>query len=158
MRSLVVLFALVAVAVAAPAPGGPVKKRSVGHVVTYSGAPVEYVVSEPVVAAHTVGYAPLYSGASAVSHQSRVDVHSSPAYVTSYSAPLVAQQQYVASPAVVDARSVYSPVAVYAPSAVSHQSRVDYRSSPGVVSHQVVSPLYEARSVYASPSVYTSYW
>ncbi|KAJ8713427.1 hypothetical protein PYW07_013797 [Mythimna separata] len=156
MNSLVVLFALVAVAVAAPS--AKTDKRSIGHLVySVPSAPVGVVqVSEPVVATRTVAVAPaLYTGASAVSHQSRVDVHSSPAVVTSYSAPVVAEQ-VVAAPAVYAApyAAVYS-----APSAVSHQSRVDYRSSPAVVSHQVVSPaVVDARSVYAAPSVYASYW
>ncbi|KAL0872014.1 hypothetical protein ABMA27_004454 [Loxostege sticticalis] len=131
------------------------KKRSLAH----------YAYSAPVVAV-----AP-----SAVSHQSRVDVHSSPAVlshsvvapVVAHAAPVVAHvapsavshQSRVdvhSSPAVVS-DSVVAPVVAHAapvvahvaPSAVSHQSRVDVRTSPAVVSHSVVAPL--AHSVYAGP-------
>ncbi|XP_026316970.1 uncharacterized protein LOC113228045 [Hyposmocoma kahamanoa] len=120
MRSLVVLLAMVAVAVGAP----HVEKRSIAVPLTYAAVPT------------------------AVSHQSRVDIHSSPAVVAA--APV----SYVAEPVV--ARAVYAaPVStVYVGgAAVSHQSRVDIRSSPAY-SQQVVAPaVVEARSVYA-PSIY----
>ncbi|KAL0822608.1 hypothetical protein ABMA28_004646 [Loxostege sticticalis] len=105
--------------------GHYLKKRSLAH----------YAYSAPVVA---------HVAPSAVSHQSRVDVRTSPAVVAhSVVAPVVAH----AAPVVHHAAPVVA-VAV-APSAVSHQSRVDVRTSPAVVSHSVVAPL--AHSVYAGP-------
>ncbi|XP_053606959.1 cuticle protein 16.5-like [Plodia interpunctella] len=145
MSPLVVLFAVIAAAAAAPqflvqpplhyqahAFGHILKKRSIGHAVAYSLP-------------------------SAVSHQSRVDVHSSPAVVTTaVAAPVVAE------PAVVEARALYAAPAFYsAGSAVSHQSRVDVHSSPAVVAAapvvaaspvvaaRAVAPVVEARSLYA---------
>ncbi|NP_001166771.1 cuticular protein hypothetical 6 precursor [Bombyx mori] len=128
MRSLVVLFAVLSVAVSAPG----VVKRSIGHVA--------------------------YTVPTAVSHQSRVDVRTSPAVVDV--APAVASH-FVAAP---EAHAVVAPyTAVYGAGAVSHQSRVDVRTSPVVVSAaQVVAPalvtepVLEARSVYAAsvPSLY----
>lgn len=121
MRSLVVLLAMVAVAVGAP----HVEKRSVAVPLAYAAVPA------------------------AVSHQSRVDIRSSPAVVAA--APV----SYVAEPVV--ARAVYAAPAstVYVGgAAVSHQSRVDLQSSPAVVTQQLVAPaVVEARSVYA-PSIY----
>ncbi|XP_028039055.1 uncharacterized protein LOC114249619 [Bombyx mandarina] len=130
MRSLVVLFAALSVAVSAPG----VVKRSIGHVA--------------------------YTVPTAVSHQSRVDVRTSPAVVDV--APAVVSH-FVAAPEV-QARYVVAPyTTVYGAGAVSHQSRVDVRTSPAVVSDaQVVAPAFhaepvlEARSVYAAsvPSLY----
>lgn len=121
MRSLVVLLAVVAVAVGAP----HVEKRSVAVPLAYAAVPA------------------------AVSHQSRVDIHNSPAVVAA--APV----SYVAEPLV--AHAVYAAPAstVYVGgAAVSHQSRVDVHSSPAVVAQQVIAPaVVEARSVYA-PSIY----
>lgn len=116
MRSQVVLLAIVAVAVGAPLA----EKRSVAVPLVYAAVP------------------------SAVSHHSRVDVHSSPAVVAA--APVA----YVAQPVI--ARAAYAAPAstVYVGgAAVSHQSRVDVHSSPAVVAPAVV----QARSVYA-PSIY----
>lgn len=124
------------------------------------------VVAQPaLVEARSVYAAPaatVYSGGSAVSHQSRVDVRTSPAVVAS--APVVAHPAVVAAPAVVaepavvEARAVYAaPAVTYAGGAVSHQSRVVVQSSPAVYSEHVVAPVVEARSVWA-PSVYTSVW
>lgn len=94
--------------------GHLLKKRSLGH----------YAYSAPIVAP------------SAVSHQSRVDVISSPAVVShAVHAPVVSH-------------AVHAPVVAVAPSAVSHQSRVDVRTSPAVVATAAVAPL--AHSVYAA--------
>lgn len=120
MRSLVVLLAMVAVAVGAP----HVEKRSIAVPLTYATVPT------------------------AVSHQSRVDIHSSPPVVAA--APV----SYIAGPVV--ARAVYAAPAstVYVGGeAVSHQSRVDIRSSPAYVQQVVAPAVVEARSVYA-PSIY----
>ncbi|XP_041986228.1 larval/pupal cuticle protein H1C-like [Aricia agestis] len=65
--------------------------------------------------------------AHAVTHQSRVDVHHSPAIVShAVAAPVYS---HVAAPVVAHAL----------PAAVSHQSRVDVRTSPAVVAHSVVA-------------------
>ncbi|XP_050352100.1 cuticle protein 38-like [Nymphalis io] len=134
-----------------------------------SSAPIVVAAGPAVIAAKTYGpaqaviatptlvnvapSATVYAGGSAVSHQSRVDVKTSPAVITEQ----VVEPTYVASPvvevapAVVDARSVYvSPVnTLYsAGSAVSHQSRVDVKSSPAVVSEKIVY----------GPSVYGTTW
>ncbi|CAH4028733.1 cuticle protein 16.5-like [Pieris brassicae] len=99
-------------------------KRSLGHI-AYS-API---------AVHAVHAAP-----AAVSHQSRVDVVSSPAYVShAYAAPVVAHA---------------APVAI-APAAVSHQSRVDVRTSPAVVSTVVAAPVAHS-AVYAAPLAHSA--
>ncbi|XP_047503614.1 larval/pupal cuticle protein H1C-like isoform X2 [Pieris napi] len=99
-------------------------KRSLGHI-AYS-API---------AVRAYHAAP-----AAVSHQSRVDVVSSPAYVShSYAAPVFAHA---------------APVAI-APSAVSHQSRVDVRTSPAVVSTVVAAPVAHS-AVYAAPLAHSA--
>ncbi|CAH0694193.1 unnamed protein product [Spodoptera exigua] len=104
--------------------GHYLKKRSLGHL----------AYAAPVVA---------HVAPSAVSHQSRVDVVSSPAVVSHAVAPVVSHAY--AAPVVAHA----APVVAVAPSAVSHQSRVDVRTSPAVVSH-AVAPLVHAAPVYAS--------
>lgn len=86
--------------------------------------------------AHVAYSAPIVAP-SAVSHQSRVDVISSPAVVS----------HAVAAPVV--AHAVAAPVVALAPSAVSHQSRVDVRTSPAVVTQSVVSPY--AHGLVAGP-------
>ncbi|XP_047026783.1 cuticle protein 16.5-like [Helicoverpa zea] len=107
------------------------KKRSLGHL----------AYAAPVVA---------HVAPSAVSHQSRVDVVSSPAVVSHAVAPVVSHAY--AAPVVAHA----APVLAVAPSAVSHQSRVDVRSSPAVVSHAVhAAPVYAA-AAYAAPA-YSAY-
>uniref|UniRef100_A0A2H1WJX2 SFRICE_041639 n=1 Tax=Spodoptera frugiperda TaxID=7108 RepID=A0A2H1WJX2_SPOFR len=104
--------------------GHYLKKRSLGHL----------AYAAPVVA---------HVAPSAVSHQSRVDVISSPAVVSHAVAPVVSHAY--AAPVVAHA----APVVAVAPAAVSHQSRVDVRTSPAVVSH-AVAPLVAAAPVYAS--------
>lgn len=147
MRPLVVLFFVVASALAAP----HVEKRSASHL-AYS-APIY----------ETVGYAAapvatVYSGGSAVSHQSRVDVKSSPAvYAAAPAVYAAAPAVYAAAPAVVHEPVAYAAVPVgttyVGGSAVSHQSRVDVSSSPAIVaSAPVVSPVVEARAYYAAPA------
>ncbi|KAM3966311.1 LOW QUALITY PROTEIN: uncharacterized protein ACR2FA_012615 [Aphomia sociella] len=85
------------------------------------------------------GYAAPVIAPSAVSHQSRVDVVSSPAVVS----------HAVAAPVI--SHAVAAPVVAVAPSAVSHQSRVDVRTSPAVIATAAVAPL--AHSVYAAAPV-----
>ncbi|KAJ2944311.1 hypothetical protein O0L34_g18300 [Tuta absoluta] len=94
-------------------------KRSLGH----------YAYAAPVVA---------HVAPSAVSHQSRVDVISSPAVVSHavHAAPIVAH-------------AVHAPVVHALPAAVSHQSRVDVRTSHPVVSHAVVAAPVVSHSVVA---------
>nr|XP_026486821.1 cuticle protein 38-like isoform X1 [Vanessa tameamea] len=109
--------------------GHYLKKRSLGHI----------AYSAPILAP------------SAVSHQSRVDVISSPAIVShAVAAPVLSHA--VAAPVVAHA---------IAPAAVSHQSRVDVRTSPAItvaavapVAHSVVAaaPLYHsAPLIHAAP-------
>ncbi|XP_041986227.1 cuticle protein 16.5-like [Aricia agestis] len=122
--------------------GHILKKRSLGYL-----GPVAY--STPVVA-HSI--AP-----SAVSHQSRVDIKSSPAIVSEQivAAPVVART--FAAPVV--AHAVATPVVAHAiaPSAVSHQSRVDYKSSPAVVTESVVAAPVVHSAAYAPINAYSLY-
>lgn len=79
----------------------------------------------------------------AVSHQSRLDVISSPAIVS----------HAVTAPVLTHA----APVVALAPAAVSHQSRVDVRTSPAIVSHASVAPighaaLYSGHSAWVAPA------
>ncbi|KAG6442254.1 cuticle protein 16.5 [Manduca sexta] len=114
----------------------------------------------PVVAA--VAVPSVVAAPAAVSHQSRVDVHSSPAIVShAVAAPVIAHAApvliHAAAPVLAHSalahvghghylkkRSLshvaYSVPAI-APAAVSHQSRVDVISSPAVVSHVVAAPV-----------------
>lgn len=102
------------------AHGHLLQKRSLGHI-SYAA---------PVIT-HSIAPA-------AVSHQSRVDVHTSPASVShAYAAPVVA---HAVAPVVAHA---------IAPAAVSHQSRVDVRTSPAVVAHAAIAPV--AHAVVAAP-------
>lgn len=79
-----------------------------------------------------------YAAPAAVSHQSRVDVVSSPAVVShAISAPVLAHA---------------APVVAVAPAAVSHQSRVDVRTSPAIVAHAAIAPVAHAAPVYSAYS------
>ncbi|XP_013172001.1 PREDICTED: cuticle protein 16.5, isoform A-like [Papilio xuthus] len=175
MKSLVVFVAALALAAAAPSGEPGLKKRSVGHAVAYT-VPTSVLatqVVEPVVYSSPSVYAPaatVYSTGSAVSHQSRVDVRTSPAVVATSPAVVSASPAVVAAaPAVVDARTVYSAPLYAAPAAVSHQSRYDVRSSPALLTEQVVAPavynqhlvaapaVVDARSLW-TPSVYATSW
>lgn len=153
MRSLVVLFAVAAVAVAAPQYVAlDVLGRPIEPVEVVAARALHYqakALTGHILKKRSVGHAVAYSVPSAVSHQSRVDVRTSPAVVESVVAAPVVQ------PAVVEARTVYAApaaAAVYTPaSAVSHQSRVDVRTSPAVavpVAHSVIAEPVLARSVY----------
>ncbi|XP_045450876.1 cuticle protein 16.5-like [Melitaea cinxia] len=184
MKSLVVLSAVFAVAVAAPYYA--VGTRTVYGVPTVYSAPAAVshqsqvnVHSSPAVIAtapavvatrtvlepeNTIVSAPavvapvqtVVAAPSAVSHQSRVDVRTSePKYVST--GPVVVAksfepaQGFVVSPAVVNvapAATVYSGGA-----AVTHQSRVDVKSSPAVITEQVVEPAYVTPVVQAYPTV-----
>lgn len=169
MRPLVVLFAVISVALAAPSIGHAVAYSVPGAVshqsrvdVRSSPAVLASAIVQPLAyAGPSVAYAApaskVYVGGSAVSHQTRVDVRTSPAVVSEVYSPAV-----VAEPAVVDARTVYAaapPATVYAGgSALTHQSRVDVHSSPAYVTQQVIAPaVVDARSVW-EPSVYASVW
>ncbi|CAH2091256.1 unnamed protein product [Euphydryas editha] len=91
---------------------------------------------------HIAYSAPIITPA-AVSHQSRVDVVSSPAIVShSVAAPVVAHA--VAAPVVAHA---------IAPAAVSHQSRIDVHSSPAIVAHS--SPVVAATPVLNAHAIAT---
>lgn len=167
MRPLVVLFAVISAAVAAPHPvADHIQKRSIGHAVAYTvPSAVSHqsrvdVRSSPVLATAVVeplAYAPatvyaapaskVYVGGSAVSHQSRVDVQHTPAVVTEVHAPAV-----VAEPAVVEARAVYAPqAAVYAApqAAVFAAPQATVYAGGSAVSHQ------SRVDVQSSPAVVT---
>ncbi|KAM3966310.1 uncharacterized protein ACR2FA_012614 [Aphomia sociella] len=144
MRPLVVLFAVIAASLAAPqylvqqAYSPAVVLDPVGPALHYQARALHgHILKKRSVVPVA------YSVPSAVSHQSRVDVHTSPAVVAT--APVVAE------PAVIEARAIYA-----APAAVSHQSRVDVRTSPAVVT-PVVAPVVESRAVLAEPVVARSY-
>ena len=75
-----------------------------------------------------------YVAPAAVSHQSRIDVRTSPAIVShAVAAPVLAH----AAPVLAHA----APVVAAVPAAVSHQSRIDVRTSPAIVSHAVAAPV-----------------
>lgn len=117
----------------------------------YAHAAPLYAHASPLLAHSALGYAGHYlhkrslghyayaapalvAAPSAVSHQSRVDVISSPAVVS----------HAVAAPVLAHA----APVVAVAPAAVSHQSRVDVRSSPAIVAHAAVAPISYAAPYY----------
>ncbi|XP_026762796.2 uncharacterized protein LOC113521467 [Galleria mellonella] len=144
MRSLVVLIAVIAATAAAPQylvqPYSPLVELNTAQVAYPTHIQTHILKKRSVVPV-------AYSVPSAVSHQSRVDVRTSPAVVAT--APVVESvvAPVVAEPAVVEARAFYP-----APAAVSHQSRVDVRASPAVV-----SPVVASRAVVAQPVVARSY-
>lgn len=138
--------------------GHLLKKRSVA---AYAVAPAAVsqqsrvdVISSPAFLTHSVA-TPVVShfvevpavavAPAAVSHQSRVDVRSSPAVVAHAIAPFAVYGAHAVSHGhLLKKRSlaaVVTPVVHTVPSAVSHQSRVDVISKPGVVAHEVVSPV-----------------
>ncbi|XP_038223599.1 uncharacterized protein LOC119840897 [Zerene cesonia] len=139
MRSLVVLSALFAACVAAPQYSYLLKS-----------SPLVYTEVQPAVSV----VSPVYSVPAAVSHQSRVDVKSSPAVVNSYvTSPVVKSVPSVVSApvSVVPAASTY-----VGGSAVSQQSRVDVKSYPAVISQQVAPAVVEsvpsvAHAAYLTP-------
>ncbi|XP_068618571.1 cuticle protein 16.5 [Battus philenor] len=191
MKSLVVFFALASVACGSIIPwaqpahhaavvldphGRPLDTADVinaraihlqakaleGHGALAVAPIVHSVVAAPaLVAAPAVVAAP-----AAVSHQSRVDVRTSPAIVTAHAAPVLAAHGVYGAPLLghsalglaghghlLKKRSLghiayaapvlahAAPVYAAAPAAVSHQSRVDVVSSPAVVSHAVAAPV-----------------
>ncbi|CAB3251460.1 unnamed protein product [Arctia plantaginis] len=108
--------------------------------------------------AHSVAIAPaIFTAPAAVSHQSRVDVISSPSIATlaTHAAPVVAHASpllaysglgYAGHGHYLHKRSLghfayAAPAVIAAPAAVSHQSRLDVISSPAVVSHAVAAPV-----------------
>ncbi|XP_026486905.1 cuticle protein 16.5-like [Vanessa tameamea] len=99
----------------------------------------------------------------AVSHQSRVDIKSSPAIVATQSEPLT--RAVIAEPAIVAAPAFAAPIAyaspaafaapatfaapaayaaplVGAPAAISSQSRVDIKSSPAIIDTFAAAPVF----------------
>ncbi|XP_047027239.1 cuticle protein 16.5-like [Helicoverpa zea] len=131
MNSLVVFLSVVALV--AGKPSGLI------------GAPIAY--SAPAVYA-----APALIGASAVSSQSRLDIKSSPAVVTtSVEQPIV--RTVVSEPAIVAAPAIAT--AAIAPAAVSSQSRLDIKSTPAITSTVVSAPVaYSAHLAYSAPLAY----
>ncbi|XP_014355825.2 cuticle protein LPCP-23 [Papilio machaon] len=122
--------------------GHLLKKRSLGHV-AYAAPVITHAA--PVIAAVPA----------AVSHQSRVDVRTSPAIVTAHTVPVLAAHNGYAAPLLghlLKKRSLghiayaapvvahTAPVIATAPVAVSQHSRVDVVSSPAVVSHTITAP------------------
>lgn len=133
MNSLVVLISVMALAAAKPS-------GLQAGIVSY--------------AAPAIAVAP-----AAVSHQSRVDIKSSPGVVaTEVVAPLsrsvITDQAIVAAPAAYAAPTVYTAPLITAPAAVSSQSRVDIKSSPAIVSTVAVAPA--AYSAISAPVVYSA--
>ncbi|CAD0200768.1 unnamed protein product [Chrysodeixis includens] len=187
MKSMVVLFALAAVACGSLVPAQPPHHPAL--VLDPHGRPLDTaevinaraqhlqakaleghyapLAHAAVVApyAHSVVAPAVYAAPAAVSHQSRVDVHSSPAIVINARAlhlqakALEGHYAPLAHAAVVApyAHSVVAPAVYAAPAAVSHQSRVDVHSSPAIVSHAVAAPVLAhaapvvAHSAYAAP-------
>ncbi|XP_045495609.1 signaling mucin HKR1-like [Colias croceus] len=142
MRSLVVLSALFAACVAAP--NYSVLLKSSPSLVS---GPV-YTEVQPAVSV----VSPVYSVPAAVSHQSRVDVKSTPAVVKSYvSSPVVVKSV----PTVISAPVSVVPATTnyVGGSAVSQQSRVDVKSYPAVVSQQVTQAVVAPTVVESVPSV-----
>ncbi|KAG7296113.1 hypothetical protein JYU34_021209 [Plutella xylostella] len=112
-------------------------------VVAYAAAPLHNAYSHGYYGHYlkkrSLALAPVaYAAPSAVSHQSRVDVVSSPAVVAHAVAPV-----YHAA----------APVYHVAPAAVSHQSRVDVRSSPV---HHGYAPLAHSYALHSAPLAYSS--
>ncbi|XP_041968421.1 cuticle protein 16.5-like [Aricia agestis] len=138
---------------------------------TYSvAAPLTTAIASPFYGAHFIkkrSVAAVYAAPAAVSHQSRVDIKSTPAVAyTSYSAPLTyAAAPVFSTPIVSAARFVSAAPIAYshlikkrslavtayvAPSAVSHQSRVDFKSNPAI---ETTYTSYAAPLTYAAPAV-----
>ncbi|XP_050352098.1 cuticle protein 19.8-like [Nymphalis io] len=126
----------------------------VGHV-AYAPLAHHAVVAAPIAHSAIVAPAVVAAPAAAVSHQSRVDVRTSPAIVA-HAAPVLGAHSLAAPFLGYSAHGLaghghylkkrslghfaYS-APIIAPSAVSHQSRVDVISSPAVVSHAVAAPV-----------------
>ncbi|CAG9561164.1 unnamed protein product [Danaus chrysippus] len=159
MNSLVVLFSVMALTAAKP-----------------SGLIQSEVISY---AAPAVALAP-----AAVSHQSRIDIKSSPAVISekiiapvartvvaepaivaapasyvapaAYAAPAaIAAPVSYSSPVAYVAPGVYSAPIAVAPAAVSSQSRLDIKSSPAVISTIASAPVLSAYSA-SVPAIYPS--
>lgn len=123
MFSLVVLASLIAVSVALPGYGYGSYGAGYGYGSGY-------------------GYHDVHHLPTAVSHQSRVDVHSKPIIT-----PIVAHAPIIEAhhaPVAVVAKPYYRHV----PAATSHQSRVDYISKPIAVA------TYVKPAIYAEPAHY----
>ncbi|CAH0694185.1 unnamed protein product [Spodoptera exigua] len=131
MNSLVVFLSVVALV--AGKPSGLITSPIVSTPLAYA-APAYY--SAPA----------LYTAPAAVSSQSRLDIKSSPAVVTTSIEPIA--RTVISEPAVVAAPAVLS--AAIAPAAVSSQSRIDIKSSPAITSTVVSAPVaYSAPLAFA---------
>lgn len=115
------------------------------HLVHAAVAPVVHSIAPAVVPA-------------AVSHQSRVDIHSSPAIVShAITTPVLTHSAIAHVPVLTQSTLGHEhflkkrSVALVAPSAVSHQARVDVISKPTLVSHAVIAPI--LRHSVATPFV-----
>ncbi|KAJ8716166.1 hypothetical protein PYW08_013451 [Mythimna loreyi] len=134
MNSLVVFLSVVALVAGKPSGLEPV--------LTSYSAPILGAAY----AAPTVYSAPLAIGASAVSSQSRLDIKSSPAVVSTSIEPIA--RTVISQPAVVAAPAIAT--AAIAPAAVSSQSRIDIKSTPAISSTVVSAPV----AYSASPVAY----
>ncbi|XP_053606377.1 uncharacterized protein LOC128672897 [Plodia interpunctella] len=122
-------------------------------------APLAHSVIAPV--ARSVVAPAVVAAPAAVSHQSRVDIQSSPAVVShAVASPVLAHSAY--SPLLAQGLAGHGHLLkkrsldyiayaapVIASSAVSHQSRVDIIEKPSIVSHSVIAPVV---STVASPN------
>ncbi|CAH1638738.1 unnamed protein product [Spodoptera littoralis] len=125
MNSLVVFLSVVALV--AGKPSGLITSPIISTPLAYA-APAYY--SAPT----------LYSAPAAVSSQSRLDIKSSPAVVTTSIEPIA--RTVISEPALVDAPTILpAPIAPIAPAAVSSQSRIDIKSSPAITSTVISAPV-----------------
>ncbi|TKX27969.1 calphotin-like [Spodoptera litura] len=122
MNSLVVFLSVVAFV--AGKPSGLITSPIISTPLAYA-APAYY--SAPA----------LYSAPAAVSSQSRLDIKSSPAVVTTSIEPIA--RTVISEPAIVAPPSIL-PAAI-APAAVSSQSRIDIKSSPAITSTVISAPV-----------------
>lgn len=138
MNSLVVFLSVVALVAGKPSGLEPV--------LTSYSAPI---IGAATYAAPAVYSAPtIYAGASAVSSQSRLDIKSSPAVVSTSIEPIA--RTVISQPAVIAAPAIAT--AAIAPAAVSSQSRIDNKSTPAISSTVVSAPL--AYSAPIAPIAY----
>lgn len=122
MNSLVVFLSVVALV--AGKPSGLITSPIISTPLAYA-APAYY--SAPA----------LYAAPAAVSSQSRLDIKSSPAVVTTSIEPIA--RTVISEPAVISPPTILP--APIAPAAVSSQSRIDIKTSPAITSTVVSAPV-----------------